>query len=305
MHGYNFTTDVRAVLAVARDEAAALNHEYVGTEHILLALLRRPETGAVAVLQTLGLDLEGVRDEVLAVVRPGTGSRRPSDVPYTSRAKKTIELAMTQARALGTNYVDTEHLLLGLIAEEKGIAAQVLAAHGITLEAASAEARRGLGGSPPAADSAPPGAFVPRRAGSPPATERLRVIIHSAYEFAKSRGCRTVTPAHFGIALLDHDDGLANAVFTRLGLDAPRARATLEHLPAPEPESIGPDDALQLDQALFAGMERARIVAHAPYLSTAHLALALLDESCSAAPVFIACGVTQASFSEELARISG
>src|SRR5678815_853931 len=127
MHGYNFTEHVRKVLANARNEAVRLHHEYVGTEHLLLSIARTNDGVAGAVLD--GLDIS--RDAIIALledtVKPGRGTEDVGpDLPYTSRAKKTLELAMAEARSLSHGYVGTEHLLLGLIAEEKAIAAQVL-----------------------------------------------------------------------------------------------------------------------------------------------------------------------------------
>ena len=118
MNGYNFTERVRKVLQFAREEANAIRHEYVGTEHILLGLCREGEGVAAAALQNLDVDSGDVRDSILKVVKPGpTGSHMPVDLPYTSRVKKTLELAMQEAHELQHSYVGTEHLLLGLLRE--------------------------------------------------------------------------------------------------------------------------------------------------------------------------------------------
>jgi ATP-dependent Clp protease ATP-binding subunit ClpC len=146
MNGYNFTERVRKVLAMAREEAARLHHEYVGTEHILLGLIREGEGVAAAVLQNLSVDLEEVQQKIEDTVKKGKAAQTTGpDLPYTSRAKKVLELAMGEARELNHSYVGTEHLLLGLLREEKGIAAQVLTDAGVHLEAARAETLRLLG----------------------------------------------------------------------------------------------------------------------------------------------------------------
>jgi ATP-dependent Clp protease ATP-binding subunit ClpC len=146
MNGYNFTERVRKVLAMAREEAARLHHEYVGTEHILLGLIREGEGVAAAVLQNLSVDLEEVQAKIEETVKKGKAAQATGpDLPYTSRAKKVLELAMGEARELNHSYVGTEHLLLGLLREEKGIAAQVLTDAGVNLEAARAETLRLLG----------------------------------------------------------------------------------------------------------------------------------------------------------------
>jgi ATP-dependent Clp protease ATP-binding subunit ClpC len=146
MNGYNFTERVRKVLAMAREEAARLHHEYVGTEHILLGLIREGEGVAAAVLQNLNVDLDEIQQKIEETVKKGKASQATGpDLPYTSRAKKVLELAMGEARELNHSYVGTEHLLLGLLREEKGIAAQVLTDAGVNLDAARAETLRLLG----------------------------------------------------------------------------------------------------------------------------------------------------------------
>ncbi len=155
MNGYNFTDRVRKVLQMAREEAARLHHEYVGTEHILLGLIREGEGVAAAVLTNLNVDLEEIQQKIEETVKKGkaTAAAGP-DLPYTSRAKKVLELAMSEARELNHSYVGTEHLLLGLLREEKGIAAQVLTDAGVNLEQARAETLRLLGSEMPSAPTA-------------------------------------------------------------------------------------------------------------------------------------------------------
>lgn len=145
MRGYNFTERVRKVLAMAREEAGRLNHEYVGTEHILLGLIREGEGVAAAVLQNLQVDLDDVRESVERHVKKGIRADVGPDLPYTTRAKKVLELAMDEARELNHEYVGTEHLLIGLVREERGIAAQVLEAVGANLDSVRTETLRLLG----------------------------------------------------------------------------------------------------------------------------------------------------------------
>src|SRR5467141_216535 len=164
MNGYNFTDRVRKVLQMAREEAARLHHEYVGTEHILLGLIREGEGVAAAVLQNLSVDLDEIQQKIEETVKKGKAAAATGpDLPYTSRAKKVLELAMGEARDLSHGYVGTEHLLLGLLREEKGIAAQVLTDAGVNLDAAKAETLRLLGtempqGGTPSAPQQPAGA---------------------------------------------------------------------------------------------------------------------------------------------------
>jgi len=146
MQGYNFTERVRRVLARAREEAVALGHSYVGCEHELLGLLS-DDGVASTVLENLGLDLSEVVGTVKRTLQPGAGDVRATgrDLPYTAPAKKVLEYAMNEARQLGHSYVGTEHLLLGLLREKQGIAAQVLNSLGVTLELARSETLRILG----------------------------------------------------------------------------------------------------------------------------------------------------------------
>ncbi len=145
MIGYNFSDQVRKILALARREADALRHEYVGTEHILLGILGGGEGVATAVLRNLGVSSSGIRQKIEETVAPGRAARTGPDLPYTTRAKKILEFSIEESRNLGHDYVGSEHLLLGILREEKGIAAQLLTDAGLTEGTARAEVRRLLG----------------------------------------------------------------------------------------------------------------------------------------------------------------
>jgi len=137
VQGYNFTLHVRAALAKSREEAVRLRHEYVGTEHLLLGLLNSEAGVAMRVIESFKVDPKRIEARIEEVVTRGQVPHEPRpDLPYTSRAKTVLELAMDEARVAEHSYVGTEHLLLGLIRERKGIAAQLLADSGITLEPA-------------------------------------------------------------------------------------------------------------------------------------------------------------------------
>jgi ATP-dependent Clp protease ATP-binding subunit ClpA len=122
----NFTPRAQQVLALARQEADALNHNFVGTEHLLLGLISLGQGVAVNVLQKLGLDLETVRLEVTKQVGPGPDQKMNLNLPYTPRVKKVLALAAKEAKALNHTYVGTEHILLGLLQGGDGVAARVL-----------------------------------------------------------------------------------------------------------------------------------------------------------------------------------
>ena len=160
---YNFTDRVRKVLAMAREEAVRLQHDYVGTEHILLGLIREGDGVAAEVLRSLAADLDELLRLVEENIRPGKASASIGELPYTTRAKKVLEYAMAEARELNHSYVGTEHLLLGLLREEKGLAAKVLGELGIGLEEARAEMLKLLGTEGAVAEpGSSPTAAVPR-----------------------------------------------------------------------------------------------------------------------------------------------
>jgi ATP-dependent Clp protease ATP-binding subunit ClpA len=120
-----FTDKARRVVVLAQEEARMLNHNYIGTEHLLLGLLREEDGVAARSIQAFNLSLEQVRGEILAII--GTGDSAPSGhIPFTPRAKKVLELSLREAIQLGHNYIGTEHILMGLIREGEGVASQVL-----------------------------------------------------------------------------------------------------------------------------------------------------------------------------------
>src|SRR5437773_12478119 len=122
----NFTPRAQQVLALARKEADRFNHNFVGTEHLLLGLIKLGQGVAVNVLQKMGLDLDTVRLEVEKEVRGSAEQKVSSNITYTPRVKKVLSLAAKEAKALNHTYVGTEHILLGLLREGDGVAARVL-----------------------------------------------------------------------------------------------------------------------------------------------------------------------------------
>ena len=120
-----FTDRARRVVVLAQEEARMLNHNYIGTEHILLGLIREREGVGARALESLGISLDAVRLQVEGII--GRGQEAPSGhIPFTPRAKKVLELSLREAQQLGHDYIGTEHILLGLIREGDGVAAQVL-----------------------------------------------------------------------------------------------------------------------------------------------------------------------------------
>ncbi len=153
-----FTDRARRVVVLAQEEARMLNHNYIGTEHILLGLIREGEGVAAKALESLGISQEAVRQQVGEIVGPG--QHAPSGhIPFTPRAKKVLELSLREALQLGHNYIGTEHILLGLIGGGEGVAAQVLVKLGADLSGVRQQVNQllhGYQGQEPAAAAAPP-----------------------------------------------------------------------------------------------------------------------------------------------------
>ena len=143
-----FTERVRKVMYLAREEAGRLQHDYIGTEHLLLGVVREGEGIAATVLHNLGLDLDQIRQAVENMVSGSGGTLTIGEIPFTPRAKRVLELAVEEARLLGHNYVGTEHLLLGLIREGEGVAARVLIDLGADKKKVREETLKLLGGHP-------------------------------------------------------------------------------------------------------------------------------------------------------------
>ena len=127
-----FTDRARRVVILAQEEARLLNHNYIGTEHILLGLIHEHEGVAAKALESLDISLESVRAQVEEIIGPG-GKEPRGHIPFTPRAKKVLELSLREALQLGHNYIGTEHILLGLLREGEGVAAQVLVKLGADL----------------------------------------------------------------------------------------------------------------------------------------------------------------------------
>jgi ATP-dependent Clp protease ATP-binding subunit ClpC len=172
-----FSERARRVLTIAQEEARNLNHSYIGTEHILLGLVREEEGVAARVLTNLGIGLSKVRSAVEFIIgrgeKPGSG-----ETGLTPRAKKVIELAIDEARQMGHNYIGTEHLLLGLLREGEGVASSVLDSFGITLERARAETAHIL-------TQGTPKTRMPRSTSRTPALDQLGIDLTAAARAGK------------------------------------------------------------------------------------------------------------------------
>jgi ATP-dependent Clp protease ATP-binding subunit ClpA len=241
-----FTAYARRAVVTAQEEARELNHNYIGTEHILLALLRRPEglpsqdDGiAPVILEEFGMSRDGVREEIIAKVGMGKGKAKPGHIPFTPRAKKVLELALREALQLHHHYIGTEHLLLGLIREDEGVAVQIMREHAdlLALRAAVLD-RLPAGDAEEGALAAATGALLRRvvraRHWGPqdegdeqtvgdatPATDATLA------EAARLAGGSPVGSHHLLLAALGDPNSAAARTLASLGVDLDRARESL------------------------------------------------------------------------------
>ncbi len=182
----NFTPRAQQVLALARKEAERFNHNYIGTEHLLLGLIKLGQGVAVSVLQKMGLDLETVRLEVEKEVGTGSEQKVTGNIPYTPRVKKVLALASKEAKALNHSYVGTEHILLGLLREGEGVASRVLKSLDVDLERCRQEVLKELD---------------PNYAGEAPITEDAETettTVHSPTGVGERRNEKTPALRAFG-----------------------------------------------------------------------------------------------------------
>ena len=204
-----FTDRARRVLVLAQDEAAALDHNFLGTEHVLLGLLAEGEGVGAKALQELGLEREALREKVVGMIgrgEPGNGVGPP---PFTPRAKKVLELALREALDLGHNYIGTEHQLLALVREGDGVAAQALLGSGLTADRVRAKVidlLRGFGTVAPSA-AAEGGAAV--------ATPAVRLL---PMRVKAKAGTNPAGSHHYLQALLEDGSSLAARVLESLGV---------------------------------------------------------------------------------------
>src|SRR5712691_3033681 len=217
-----FNDRAKRVLALAQDEAIRFNHNYIGTEHLLLGLVREGEGVAARVLDSLGVELSKVRTAVEFIIGRGDSTTSPSEITLSPRTKKVIELAIDEARKLGHSHVGTEHLLLGLVREGEGIASGVLESLGVNLEMVRTQTIMVLshaGGTPVETVTEKP---TPRPA------EAFGKVIQLAQEEAQLFQHDHVGTEHLLLGLLREGDRIAAKVLRNLGVELDKLRMAVE-----------------------------------------------------------------------------
>ena len=263
-----FTERARRVLELAQSEAARLNHNYIGTEHLLLGLVHEEEGIAARALAKLGVDLTKVRNAVEVIVGRGDPAVQHGDIGLTPRAKRSIEFAVDEARQLSHHYIGTEHLLLGLAREGEGVAVGVLASLGVGLEALRAEVADAM-------------------IGASLHSGTTRQALEQARLSARWYGREHADPEDLLLGLVRQRTGLAAQLLAELGLDRRRLQSALdETAPASRGEPNAPDFSARataaIDNARSEAQQRSQT-----RVTTAHLLLALLNAPDSPAPALL------------------
>jgi ATP-dependent Clp protease ATP-binding subunit ClpC len=226
-----FTERSRQVVVLAQEEARALNHNYIGTEHVLLGLLRQQEGLAARVLEHLGLTVERVREQVVRIVGSGKEEFTSGQIPFTPRAKRVLELSLREARSLGQNFINTEHILLGLVRENEGVASRILLDLDADSERIRNEVIRMVGARPgqPLERDRP----VRSATGSALSSAAVSPLLALAASQARTHGSSDIKPIHVLDALTR--DTQSAALLTELGVDVASLRTAIERRLAEDP----------------------------------------------------------------------
>jgi ATP-dependent Clp protease ATP-binding subunit ClpA len=283
-----FTDKARHVVVLSQEEARRLHHNYIGTEHLLLGLLGEPQGIAGRVLDSFGMSLDGVRTEVVELVGEGQG-KDPHRIPFTPRAKKTLEFALREALQLHHDYIGTEHILLGLIREADGVAAKIMSEHGGLPAIRAAVIERapawpgGGGGGPVAqllrrrghAHPGDPGAFaVELGPTASPATDATLA------EAARLAGTRPVGSHHLLLAALGDPASAAARALAAAGVDLDQAMDALRGVDVTGTSDEQPEEAGRRQMNIQVSEELVTIVAADPAIVEAgQAALAALAAS--------------------------
>jgi ATP-dependent Clp protease ATP-binding subunit ClpA len=285
-----FTPYARRAIVMAQEEAREMNHNYIGTEHILIALIRPPDglpqqsdLGASGVLAEFGMTLDGVRQEVRDKVGAGKGTRQSGHIPFTPRAKKVLELSLREALQLHHDFIGTEHILLGLIREDEGVAAQILREHADLLAIRSAVFDRIPPGSEEGADvpTTSRGALMrrwrqrlggTREEGGVAPMGATPAVDATLAEAARLAGEAPVGSHHLLLAALADPDSAAARTLAGLGVDLDQARELLRNADLTGTSDEPPEEAGRRQMVVQVTGETLTIVVVDPVLVAAGVA---------------------------------
>ncbi len=219
-----FTERARQVVILAQDEARMLEHSSIGTEHILLGLLREEEGLAARVLESLGITVERFRDALVQITPPGEGIAS-GQIPFTPRAKKVLELALREALSLGHNYIGTEHVLLGAVRENEGVAARILLGFDVDAEKIRNEVIRMLSG--------PGGRREAQAQGAPVGIAGTLLdgasgLVNTVAREIEQQLARPADAGDLLIVLASVPEGLVAGALTGLGIDTEKLTLAVE-----------------------------------------------------------------------------
>ena len=282
-----FTGRARHVVVLAQEEARLLNHNYIGTEHVLLGLLGEPESIAGTVLESFGITRDGVRVEVEEKI--GRGKSQPAGhIPFTPRAKKTLELSLREALAIKHNYIGTEHILLGVIREGEGVGAQILRGHADLLELRAAVLSAVSAVYPSEADEGSEEsnamlswlrrrlsrhgtsvAFRPDVPGAEPTTRGTPAVEAALQQAARLAGPLPVGSHHLLLAALADSNSAASWALASLGVDIDELRAKLRTAQVAGTTDEQPEQAGRRQMAVQVTNEILTIVATDPVIVAA------------------------------------
>ena len=293
-----FTNHARHVVVLSQEEARQLHHNYIGTEHILLGLLAEPSGAAFRVLDSHGMTLEGVRQEITSIV--GTGKKEPGKrIPFTPRAKKTLELSLREALALRHDFIGTEHILLGLIGEGDGLAAQIMRKHASLLTIRAAVLDLVPAGEAGLAEVSVMRRWLRRRGGTtvsefaeaggpaeetgPGATPAADATLREAAQLA---GAQQVGSHHLLLAVLADADSAAARALAGLGVDLEQAKEALRGVDIAGTTDERPEEAGRRQMVIHVLDDRLTVDAADPAIVAAgQAALRALGEEAAASAV--------------------
>jgi len=244
-----FSDRGKRVLALAQDEAIRQNHNYIGTEHLLAALLRDGDTVAARALTSMGIELGKVRTAIEAIVGRGDQTTSPSEITLSPRTKKVIELSIDESRRMGHSHLGPEHILLGLIREGEGIASGVIESLGVSLPTLRMKVLEllGLSGTPPSPTYAPPPTQARGYGPFNRFTDRAKRVLALAQDEAIRMGHTYIGPEHLLLGLarlaeIAQADPSMKRIFDTLGLTLEQIRTELGKVIPPSGQPIQPNE---------------------------------------------------------------